>query len=597
MPSPTFRRNVRPLSKNVMKMAIPVLALLATPDAEAANLFWDSDGAGAAGSVGSPAGVGGTGTWDTISSLWYNYDISGYQVWANTGGVHTASLFSPNANAKTVTIASGTTINVNRIVVGAGGYTVAAGNASSVLNFDGTSPTIAQGSNGLTINANITGGEVNKTGTGSLTLNGNNTFDGFRSTTNDTFVLTLGTDTALGAGAVTISGGAEVTFRSINNRVFANTFNVGKNAVVFGTSSGGFLGDLTFGDWKGGQQGLTVNNSRTTLASYTASAGTITKAGTGHLVVAGNWTQSGSTVLTISNGALAVGGVYSNVVAANLGSTGTTVTTGLLGRNGTISANLNAANGVKWTGGANASDGGLFAYGSSATWGSADNNLVVNIGGGTPLIWGSTAGFIAGGRTLHLGHALSNGTVDFRNALNLNGAVRTVQVNKGDSNTDGGADAVFSGVISNGGLTKTGDGTLRLTAINTYVGDTVVNGGVLHLADDAQLAFVIGGSGVNNAISGNGALLLAGDFTFDLSVAAGVGSWTIVDAGILTRTTFGSTFAVVGFSEVSAGVWQSGDYAFAEGTGVLTVIPEPSALSILGAGVMGLLVRQRRRNT
>ncbi len=46
--------------------------------------------------------------------------------------------------------------------------------------------------------------------------------------------------------------------------------------------------------------------------------------------------------------------------------------------NGSLTAALNAANGVARTSGAN---GGLFAFGNNATWGNAANNLQVNFGG------------------------------------------------------------------------------------------------------------------------------------------------------------------------------------------------------------------------
>ncbi|MCX6879980.1 MAG: autotransporter-associated beta strand repeat-containing protein [Verrucomicrobia bacterium] len=140
----------------------------------------------------------------------------------------------------------------------------------------------------------------------------------------------------------------------------------------------------------------------------------------------------------------------------------------------------------------------------------------------------------------------------------------------------GGASATTTiGEISGGGLTKNGTGTLTLSGINTYTGDTVVNDGSLVLADDAGLTFKIGANGVNNKIRGTAAVQLDGDFTIDLSgAAAAVGnSWTLVNVSTLTAT-FGATFTVAGAWAEASDVWTLPDgdnaWTFTEATGVLT---------------------------
>lgn len=573
-------------------LGLGIAAACMTPASlRADNLFWDANGAA--------ANVGGSGTWDTTSPLWRLDSTTGaLQTYTNSSGNMTAN-FAPTAG--TVTIASGTAVNANLINVTAN-YTIAGGSGSS-LNLDGTAPTIATGGSSLTIGADITGSAgLIKTGAGTLTLNGNNSFTGgFTWNEVNNFVLSLGNDNALGSNALTFNGGSnQITIRSndATAHTYTNAVTSSKGAVVFGATST-FTGDLAFGTWTklGGNQGYTVNNSKTTLAGYSSSGGTITKGGAGNLIVSGNWTQTGATALTISAGALAVAGTYSVNAVANLGNTSGTDTTGVLGRNGSLTAAVGAANGVKWTGGASASNGGLFAYGGNATWGNAANNLIVNFGGsGAMQTWGTTTNFIASGKTLIFGNALSNGTVDFQNALNLGGAAQTIRVDQGATNLAGGADAKLSGVISNGGLTKTGAGTMLLTAINTYTGNTAINGGTLQLADNAGLSFVIGATGVNNMITGNGtgSLLLDGDFTFDLTGAAATGSWTIVDVANLLET-YGSNFAVNGFTEIAPDVWQFGNYTFTESTGLLTAVPEPSTYVLLTAGLGALALLRRRR--
>jgi len=104
------------------------------------------------------------------------------------------------------------------------------------------------------------------------------------------------------------------------------------------------------------------------------------------------------------------------------------------------------------------------------------------------LSWGDTAGFLGSGQTLMFGSATADHMVEFKNDINLNNAVRTVDVASGL----GGDYAKLSGVLSNGSLTKTGNGLLELSNTNTYTGATTVSAGTLRLS----------GSGSTNTSSG-----------------------------------------------------------------------------------------------
>jgi autotransporter-associated beta strand protein len=98
-----------------------------------------------------------------------------------------------------------------------------------------------------------------------------------------------------------------------------------------------------------------------------------------------------------------------------------------------------------------------------------------------------------------------------------------------------------------GSLSKSGPGTMVLGGINTYTGDTVVNGGTLELADNAQLRFVIGAaSGTNNSLSGSGTVALEGDFAIDTTAAAALsaGSWLLENVTSLGGA-YGGNFQVV----------------------------------------------------
>lgn len=145
-------------------------------------------------------------------------------------------------------------------------------------------------------------------------------------------------------------------------------------------------------------------------------------------------------------------------------------------------------------------------------------------------------------------------------------------------------------------ITHSSNGLLTLGGANTYSGNTAVNSGTLLLESGASMTFYIGDNQVSNAITGTGTVTLEGTFVFNLSgaVAADGNSWQIVQAGTLTET-FGTTFAVQGFTETTAGVWSQSGYTFTEATGLLTyAVPEPQTWALLML-LPALLIMNRRK--
>jgi autotransporter-associated beta strand protein len=126
-----------------------------------------------------------------------------------------------------------------------------------------------------------------------------------------------------------------------------------------------------------------------------------------------------------------------------------------------------------------------------------------------------------------------SGTID------LGTNTTTFDIADGSASTD----MDVSGIISNGGLNKTGLGTLVLTGANTYSGGTLVSMGTLqgnttslqgNITDNATLVFDQTSTGTySDQISGTGALIKQGSGTVILSNVNSVGGTTTVSVGSL----------------------------------------------------------------
>lgn len=146
------------------------------------------------------------------------------------------------------------------------------------------------------------------------------------------------------------------------------------------------------------------------------------------------------------------------------------------------------------------------------------------------------------------------------------------------------ADASYAGTFTGTGtLTKTGAGTLVLTADSLFSGTTIIDGGILQFGNDGTTGSVAGDIvnnatlsfnrsddfTLNNAISGTGNLLLEGSGSATFGTAYS-GSITALAGGIrLSGDTLANASAVLG----------SG--ALLSGTGSI------GSLTVLGSGIVG----------
>jgi autotransporter-associated beta strand protein len=339
--------------------------------------------------------------------------------WGSTSTNFTSALFSTNLNNQSnlvfrVTALSGSTGSGTRDTSAIDNFTIntigaatgsgilgieQAGSATfsgNVLNNNGAVFTAASG--GLaTFSGTVSGnGSVSKTGTGTVTLSGNNSYSG--GTTLTTGVLRLESATGAGTGTITQSDGTST--------IEIDTTGTVANAMNFHNLS--TLQTVTLSGNK------TLNNSTYTVAASTTTTesgvlsgvAVITKEGTGSLVVTASNSFTGATV--VNAGTLNLNSSTGSALGA---STSVTVSaTLLISQSGQVADNaaitlsggtISRASGVSETFGAlSLTDESFLDFGSGTsgnlTFGAYEDNgapsallTVNNFFGGNTLVFGS----------------------------------------------------------------------------------------------------------------------------------------------------------------------------------------------------------------
>ena len=458
-----------------------------------------------------------------------NGDISASSTYSVTGGTINANLGGAAALTKTgagKAILTGANNYSGTTTVSAGTLEVSASSLPSnvlnngVLTFNqSTSETYSAVINGR--------GRLTKTGDGTLTLTGANVYTGGTTISGGTLAVSDGT-LPLPSGRTTIVNNATLSFDHSDTDgdavVFAapisgrgNFVKTGPGAVALSganTYTGGTtVADGVLAGTPRSLRGAILNNGIVVFDTSSLSgtqSGAIT--GTGSLIKQGNGT------LTLTG--------------ANSYAGGTTVDGGTLsGSSTSLQGDIAAISGVVQF---NQTAAGTYAG---------------NISGvGSLIKLGAGALTLTGINTYSGGTTVTSGTLQ-GNSSNLQGAI----VNNATVVFDQAVSGEYAGVMSGQGrLTKSGNGTLTLSAGNQYTGGTTVSGGFLagtvntvqgNIVNNAHVQLTEDGTGTyRGAMSGTGVFQKLGDGTLTLTGRNSYRGGTTVVAGTLA----GSTLSVQG---------------------------------------------------
>ncbi len=373
-----------------------------------------------------------------------------------TGGTNalgTTDLIDVSATSGTINLGTTSGVGTLGIVLGTdGNFNV---NGSAVLNFGA--------------NSTISGGfSLSKSGNGTLILAAGQSY----------------------TGTTTINGG---------------TLQLGDGVTSNGSVAGGIVTNASL---------VVANPFDQTMANAISGTGSLAKTGAGNLTLSTVASYSGGTTINQGTLTLTQGGVTGNIrgtLTINSGGTVVTTVSNAFGYGGGVKVDTLNINGGTLNDTASGDQG----------WG-----ITINLTGGKMQSNGGTASATAtqlfslgGGSSVNTLASSTTSTIAGRINIRENNANNQLVFTTAQGTTSSNIDLNVSAVITAGGaygITKNGPGTMQLSAINTFTGPVIVNGGTLTT-----------GTAVNN---GNTALGAVGAANASRTITINSGatmSWTV----------------------------------------------------------------------
>lgn len=488
--------------------------------------FWDwssgGGGGGGAGGVGTAApntnsgGDGGAGVMTSFVGASVTYGLGG------AGGGKLAPDNTAGANGGANTGSGGGGGSGSRWSAGVGGtggsglvviryIGAAAGSGGTVSSGSGSatgytlhsfttvgSSALALNPLAVTLSGNISGAgsAIMNAGGGTMTMSGTNTYTGSTNVTAGTLVVSGG-----GLSSVTrvnVSSGASYNVsasNSVGSIAGAGVINIGTGYTV---TAGG-------------------DNTSTTFSGCISGAGNFTKSGSGVLTLSGTNNATGST--NVTSGTLEVTGYLSDSTAVNV-SSGASYNVSSSDKVGSIAGagTINLANTRLLESGDSTSttfSGVIAGLGSlrKAGFGTLSLTGVNSYSGNTTI----------GVGTLMIGNGTANGSLNGDSNIIINGAV--LALNRSDSIT------LANNISGTGGITISQNNNVELTGSASYTGNTSLAGGTLTYTNN------VGPASAN--FTGTGSLVIQPSTSFSsaYNFSANVASaFTGVTIGSVTNT-------------------------------------------------------------
>ncbi len=491
------------------------------------------------------------------------------------------TLSAVNSYTGRTSIESGTLITgTNNAIARSSSVSIATGAALNMAGYDQTlrnlsgSGSIALGGGNLTLNntsgttygGSISGnGALTKTGTGELRLSGNNTYVGNTAIQGGRLVA-VGPQ-ALGNGGVAISSGATLEF------------NLDTDAVITSVTSGTGTVEKT------GSGKATLNNAGSSAGNVIVSSGEVAFAQPGDYVVYENYTtKAGATTSLSPTSTLKVGDTFTQEAGSVLGvEIGPANEPTIEAEKAIIAGSLNVT-----------------GFGSTMMRSSVLNNARFDVIKSTETIQGNFNRVVVGTDERPLDFLVAGGQISadghiYSVGIGLRWYAPASQgdgvFNLADIRDEFTVDSVlydrsgpFASRWNGRDLTKNGNGTLVLAAVNTYTGKTIVNAGTLAttvsnaFADSSEVILAEGSSLVLNATS-QVANNLSGSGRIDLGTGA---LNAVISAGLENSFSGDITGSGTLRKSGSGALVLSGNNTYMGGTSV-----DAGRLVIAGANALG----------